>query len=94
VVGALARVYEDCGSLSCLRQALKQWKKLEALQRKGTIDWIETRYHLAWCSHRLGDDDTARKLVGVTRVLYPQLGTPALKQRFEALAAELRAAQK
>lgn len=92
IVTALARLYVECGTESCLRQALKQWQTLESLQRKGSIEWLRTRYQLADCSHRLGDDETARKLIGVTRVLYPQLGTPALKARFEALAAELRPA--
>ena len=89
VVAALAQLYEDCGTPSCLAQAAKQWEKLEGLQRKGTVEWLQSRYHLAWCSHRLGDDEAARKLVGVTRVLYPQLGTPSLKARYEALAADV-----
>jgi hypothetical protein len=94
IVTALARLYEECGTESCLRQALKQWQTLESLQRKGSIEWLTTRYRLALCSHRLGDDQTAHKLIGVTRVLYPQLGTPSLKARFEALAAQLRPAAK
>src|SRR5690606_16987436 len=92
LVTALAQVYEQCGSESCLRQALKQWQTLESLQRKGSIEWLTTRYHLAHCSHRVGDDEAARKLIGVTRVLYPQLGSPSLKSRYEGLAAELRPA--
>ncbi|MCA9074182.1 MAG: hypothetical protein KDA93_04050 [Planctomycetaceae bacterium] len=90
LVKSLATLYESCGSDSCLRNAIEQWKKLEQLQKKGTIDWLETRYHLAWCSHKLGDDETARKLIGVTRVLYPELGTQQLKLRFEKLSTELK----
>jgi predicted Zn-dependent protease len=90
IVASLARLYEECGTDSCLQQALKQWQTLESLQRKGSLEWLKTRYRLALCSHRLGDDQTARKLIGVTRVLYPQLGSPSLKARFEALAAELQ----
>jgi hypothetical protein len=89
VIAALARLYEECGTASCLEQSVKQWRTLEGLHRKGTVEWLETRYHLAWCNHRQGDDETARKLVGVTRVLYPKLGTPTLKARYEVLAAEI-----
>jgi tetratricopeptide (TPR) repeat protein len=86
---ALARLYESCGSTSCLRNALTQWQALEHRQRKGTQEWLESRYHMAWCSHQVGDDEAARKLIGVTRLLYPELGSPELKRQFAELAAEL-----
>jgi tetratricopeptide (TPR) repeat protein len=87
LIEALARLYESCGSTSCLRNALTQWQALEQRQRKGTPEWLESRYHMAWCSHRIGDDEAARKLIGVTRLLYPELGSPELKRRFGELAA-------
>jgi tetratricopeptide (TPR) repeat protein len=89
VRGELARLYEACGTPGCYREALKQWQALERLQRKGSVEWLETRYHLAWVHLRTGDDATARKLIEVTRLLYPQLGTPSLKAQYQALAAEM-----
>ena len=91
VLQALAALYEDCGTSSCLRQAMKQWQALESLQQKGTADWLLTRYHMAWCSHRLGQDDVARKLIGVTKVLYPKLGSASLKAKFDSLSQEIAA---
>ncbi len=44
---------------------------------------------MAKLSHLLGDDATARKMIGLTQVLYPDLGTPALKAKYHELAAEL-----
>ncbi|MEZ6054061.1 MAG: hypothetical protein R3C02_22135 [Planctomycetaceae bacterium] len=90
IVKSLALLYESCGTPGCLRNALPQWEKLEHQQNKGTVDWLESRYHLAWCNHRLGDDETARKLVGVTQVLYPELGNPELKEKFRQLSSELK----
>ncbi len=89
LIESLARLYETCGSASCLRNASKQWQALERLQRKGSPAWLESRFHMAWCSHQQGDDEAARKLIGVTRVLSPELGSPALKAKFDQLAAEL-----
>ncbi|MBX3440054.1 MAG: tetratricopeptide repeat protein, partial [Planctomycetaceae bacterium] len=90
VIESLARLYDACGTIGCLRNALKQWQALERLQRKGSPEWLESRYQLANCNHRLGDADAARKLIGVTRVLYPELGNPALKEKFDQLEAALR----
>ncbi len=89
LVRALAVLYESCGSPSCLRNALVHWEKLEHRQKKGTADWLDSRFHLAWCSHQLGDDETARKLIGVTTVLYPDMGSPLLKAKFAELSSEL-----
>ena len=86
---ALAALYEECGSNGCLREAIKRRQELESLQRKGSIEWLTSRYQMAWCSHQLGDDEAARKLIVVTRVLYPQLGSPALKARFERLLQQV-----
>ena len=89
VLQALATLYEECGTSGCLADAMKQWRALESLQRKGTVEWLLSRYHMAWCSHQLGDQEAARKLIGVTQVLYPKLGSPVLKAKFEALAREI-----
>ncbi|MGE0377349.1 MAG: hypothetical protein AB7Q45_18210 [Planctomycetaceae bacterium] len=91
IIESLARLYESNGTISDVRNASKQWQALERLQRQGSPAWLESRYHLAWCSHRLGDDGAARKLIGVTRVLYPELGGVQLKEQFDKLEALLAA---
>ncbi len=86
---ALARLYGACATRECQRNALEIWTRLEKLSARGTQDWLEARYHMAECAHLAGDDETARKLIGLTRVLYPDLGTPLLKQQYEQLDAKL-----
>jgi tetratricopeptide (TPR) repeat protein len=87
---ALARLEEQLGTVGGWQQAARHWQELQATQTSGSKEWFEARYRLAVCHHALGDDATARKLIGVTRVLYPDLGSPAQKARFDQLEGQLR----
>lgn len=78
------------GQKGDLLQARDLWTRIEKLQRSGTPDWIEARLEIADLSMQLGERDNARKLLGITRTLYPQLGTPELKSRADELWAKLK----
>jgi tetratricopeptide (TPR) repeat protein len=76
-------------SKEALSRAKQTWRRLEAREKPGSPAWLEARYQVAASTLALGQTDECRKLVGVTRLLYPDLGNPELKQRYEQLAAQL-----
>ncbi len=77
-------------SKGALSRAKEAWRRLEAREKPGSPAWLEARYHVAASTLALGQIEECRKLVGVTRLLYPDLGNPELKQRYEELAAQLQ----
>ncbi len=66
-------------------EAQAVWKRLESGCKSGSADWFEARYQFARCDLELGSPDKALKLIGVTKVLYPQLGGPEIQQKFLSL---------
>lgn len=77
------------GKAEDLLKAREWWTKVERLHSAGSEAWIESRLEIARLDDRLGKTEDARKLLGITQALYPKLGTPELKQRFEELRAQL-----
>ena len=83
-----ARVVEGIG-LCHLRsrryeQAIGQWRSLVAGLSVGTPSWYRAKLHLAISLSRSGQREQARRLIGQTEVLYPDLGGPELRKRFLA----------
>ncbi|MEW4527591.1 tetratricopeptide repeat protein [Maioricimonas sp. JC845] len=78
-------------SSDSIARALQLWRQLERMSRKGTQPWLEARFHVAECLYELGRYDECRKLIGVTRVVYPELGGNELKQRYKDLEAKVTA---
>jgi len=72
-----------------LVRARESWIQLEKLEKKGSPAWIEARINIAELQLQSGDVTAAKKLLGVTRTLYPQLGSPELQQRGERLWRQL-----
>ena len=87
---ALATQLLQCGTTACLQKGLATWRKLEGEQTAGTAPWLESRFEIAKCLMRLGQVEQALKLIGVTKLLYPQLGGEALKGKFAELEKECR----
>ena len=54
-----------------------------------TPEWLTARRSVIECSIRLEQFDEARKLMNVTRLLYPELGGSELKARFVELEKRL-----
>ncbi len=73
-----------------LKRAREWWTKIERLHRSGTEEWIAARLEIAKIDIQLGNREQARKLLGVTKALYPNLGNPELKLEIEAVLAELK----
>lgn len=91
---ALRRQYSELlmriGTTEHLQQAETSWRKLEALEQPGSRAWLEARYQLALCTYQLKRYNECRKLLGVTRLLYPDLGGEDLRARFVELQSRLK----
>ena len=58
---------------------------MESQVKPGSLEWLEMRYQVARLCWRLGQTEECRKLLGVTRLLYPQLGDAELRTQYEQL---------
>ncbi len=66
-----------------LNRALALSRQLERQLKSGSTEWIAARIQQAEILKLQGDVASARKLIAVTRTLYPQMGSPELKLRAE-----------
>jgi tetratricopeptide (TPR) repeat protein len=86
----VATMLGESSDRASLRKARKRWQTLQSFDKPGTAGWLSTRYHVARCSFRLGDYAECRKLLTVTRLLYPELGGAELRGKYESLLKEAR----
>jgi tetratricopeptide (TPR) repeat protein len=84
-----AELLDDLGSPAQWERAKTYWRRLESLEKPGSVPWLEARYQVAAVTRKLGQIDECRKLLRVTRLLYPELGTADLKGRFSELERRL-----
>ena len=85
----VAELLTDCGTRECLQNAKTQWRKLESMERAGEAAWMNAQYQVAWCLFALKQHDECRKLLAVTRLLYPALGGDELRGQFAELEKKL-----
>ncbi|MFG0333960.1 MAG: hypothetical protein ACF8TS_11410 [Maioricimonas sp. JB049] len=78
-------------SRESVTRALQLWRQIESMSRKGTQPWLEARFHVAETLYELGRYEECRKLIGVTRLVYPELGGNELKQRYAELQEKVTA---
>jgi hypothetical protein len=86
----VALLLERCGTKSCMRQATPKWRQLEAVEKPGTVPWLDARLHVIHTMYDSGDEAEAKKLFGVTRLLYPELGNDDLKDQYQKLQARMK----
>ncbi|MCA9017241.1 MAG: hypothetical protein KDA77_18050, partial [Planctomycetaceae bacterium] len=89
LIRQVALLLERCGTKACLRQATPKWRQLEAAEKPGTVPWVDARLHVIQTLFDSGDEAEAKKLLGVTRLLYPELGNADLKQQYQELATRM-----
>ena len=65
------------------------WKQVESKTKAGSERWLTARLHIAQCTLALGQKSECKKLLQVTRLLYPELGSASLKSAFEQLERDL-----
>ncbi len=68
-----------------LSKAKTSWRKLQMLETKGSQDWLDATYNVAWCCFALKEYGQCRKLIQVTRLRYPDLGGWELQTKFTNL---------
>ena len=80
-VAALRR----CGTAECLKSVVTAWRRLESQHPAGSAEWLAARYEFCRGLLDLGQSDAARKLIKITRILYPKLGGQELADKFAEL---------
>lgn len=90
LIRQVALLLERCGTKECLRQAIPKWRELEAAEKAGTVPWLDARLHIIRALFESGDTDAAKKLIGVTRLLYPELGNDDLKKQYQELEQQIQ----
>ncbi|WP_417387968.1 tetratricopeptide repeat protein [Gimesia sp.] len=90
LIKQVAQLLEHCGTKACLREAAQKWRQLESAEKPGSIPWLDARLHIVETTFDSGDEAEARKLLGVTILLYPDLGNDELKQRFQELQQRIQ----
>lgn len=84
----LAQLLMKFGKRDRTEEAQAIWKQIESRYKSGTAGWFEARYQFARCELELGNPEKALKLIGVTRVLFPQLGGAETSRKFQDLQTE------
>lgn len=87
----LAEVVSGCDRPECREKAQATWRKLESVLAAGSAEWFHARYQVALIAVELGRLDECRKLIGVTKLLYPELGGEEMRKKL--LELERRCAQ-
>jgi hypothetical protein len=77
-----------------LQKAKRQLRQMEATTKEGSSDWMQARYQNARVALSQGEIDECRKLINATRLLFPEMGGPAMKMRFEELEQTAKAGGK
>ena len=85
----VAELLQQTGEEASIRRAKSYWQRYERTVAKGTPEWFEARLSIAACAISLGEKEQARKLIGLTRLVYPELGGMEMTRRFEALEASV-----
>jgi hypothetical protein len=73
-----------------LEKARSCWRQLEKLEEHGSPAWFDARYEVAAVTLKLREAPEFRRLMSITRELYPELGGPELKQKFARLESQVQ----
>ncbi len=82
---SFAQLLMKFGQRGRTEEAQAVWKQIEARHKSGSAGWFEARYQFTRCELELGNPDKALKLIGVTKVLFPQMGGAETQQKFQEL---------
>jgi len=90
LIKQVALLLERCGTKQCLQQASKKWQTLIATKKPGTLAWLDIRLHIIQTAFGSGNEAEAKKLLGVTKLLYPELGNAEMKSRYREAEARIK----
>lgn len=89
----MATLFADVFNPDAQSLAKQCWRRVESATKAGSAEWMSARLGILKASIRLNQFDEARKLLQVTKVLYPDLGGEPLKNQFDAIELDLKAAK-
>lgn len=84
-----AKLLKECGSDECLEKSVLRLRQLESKLKPGSQDWFETRADLAETLFQWKRIDDCKKLLKLTRLLYPDLGGGEIAKRLGKLQTQL-----
>jgi hypothetical protein len=79
----------DSGDPAAVKRARDYWRRLEKLETAGGESWLKARLKVIESDLALGDTAAAKKLLTVTRLLYPKLGGGDIKAGYDAAQHQL-----
>ncbi len=85
----IATLLSEFEPKECATLARQCWRRVESLTKQGTPEWLTARLGVINTSIKLNELPEARKLLAVTTLLYPELGGPDLKARFNVTKQQL-----
>jgi tetratricopeptide (TPR) repeat protein len=74
----------------CAVLAKQCWRRAESLTKQGSAEWLTARLGVISTGIQLNEIAESKKLMSLTKILYPDLGGPDLKSRFEAADRQLQ----
>jgi len=89
----VAEMLLESGTPTDVKAAQIHFRKLGAGLKAGTDEWIDARIHVIEAAIALKDFSEARKLLRVTRLLYPNIKNASLNQRLDNATASLASAK-
>ena len=75
----------------CAMLARQCWRRVESLTKQGSAEWLTARLGEITTGIQLGEGAESKKLLALTKLLYPELGGSELKARFLAAEEKLAA---
>ncbi|MFK7778414.1 MAG: tetratricopeptide repeat protein, partial [Gimesia sp.] len=90
LIKQVALLLERCGTKQCLQQASQKWQSLITAEKPGTLRWLDIRLHIIQTSFDSGNEAKAKKLLGVTKLLYPELGNVEMKRRYNEMQDRIK----
>ena len=85
----IAILLADLEPRECTVLARQCWRRVESLTRQGSPEWLTARLGVITAGIRLNELAEAKKLLALTRILYPELGDAELKARYQAAEQKL-----
>ena len=86
----LAKLLQASGSPQHLERAATLWRSLETSVKPGTESWYDYRLSYAEILLAQGQQNQCRKLIAVTKALYPRIPNDSLKKRLAEISAKLK----
>ncbi|MBS0203940.1 MAG: hypothetical protein JSS49_13630 [Planctomycetes bacterium] len=85
----IAILLADLEPRECTVLARKCWHRVESLTKRGSPEWLTARLGVIQTGIQLDELAESKKLLILTKILYPELGGEDLKARFQAAEKKL-----